>query len=275
MSRCPTLPSLPSAYLRLVEAMNDPYCAAGDFARIIEEDAGLTARVLKLVNSSMYGVPQKIDSVSRALAILGIEPLHDLVLATSAVSAFDNLPPDLVDMESFWKHSVGTAVISRFIGTKREGANAEALFVCGLLHDIGRLIIYLANPTGARATHLLAANRSDMLHDIEREEFGYDHAMVGSALLNEWGLPNTLTQPVKYHHAPEKAGAFGVQAATVHVADIIAHGMLFGSSGEQLVPRLSDAAWESVDGATWFNVGMLTNVEHQFQTTVHGVWSSQ
>ena len=271
ISRCPSLPSLPSAYLRLVEAMNDPYSAGGDFARIIEEDAGLTTRVLKLVNSSMYAVSPKVDSVSRALAILGIEPLHDLVLATSAVSAFDNLPRDLVDMESFWKHSLGTAVVSRLIGTKHDDANVEALFVCGLLHDIGRLIIYLADPVAARKAHAAATESGDLLFQIERQEYGYDHAVVGNALLQQWGLPHTLSEPVRYHHEPESARAYTSQASTVHVADIIAHSMMFGTSGEPLVPSLSEDAWASVDGAGWFNPHVLTDVEHQFQTAVHGI----
>ncbi len=271
IGRCPTLPSLPSAYLRLVEAMNDPYSAGEDFARIIEEDAGLTARVLKLVNSSMYGVSPKVDSVSRALSILGVQPLHDLVLATSAVSAFDKLPADLVEMESFWRHSLGTAVVSRMIAVKRKDKNVEALFVCGLLHDIGRLVMYLGNPKGTRKAHAHAAQSGRLLHSIEHDEFGYDHAMVGSALLEQWGLPTSLSEPVKAHHQPALAGEFASQAATVHVADIIAHAMMFGTSGEPLVPSLADAAWKAVDGDEWFHQDLLVDVEHQFQTAVHGI----
>ncbi len=271
IGRCPTLPSLPSAYLRLVEAMNDPYSAGEDFARIIEEDAGLTARVLKLVNSSMYGVSPKVDSVSRALSILGVQPLHDLVLATSAVSAFDKLPADLVDMESFWRHSLGTAVVSRLIAVKRKDQNVEALFVCGLLHDIGRLVMYLGNPEGARKAHAHAAESRQLLHSVEHDEFGYDHSMVGSALLEQWGLPDSLSEPIKAHHRPDMAGEFASQASTVHVADIIAHAMMFGTSGEPLVPSLSDTAWNALDGDEWFHPHLLIDVEHQFQTAVHGI----
>ncbi len=271
INRCPTLPSLPSAYLRLVEAMNDPYSAGGDFARIIEEDAGLTTRVLKLVNSSMYGMSQMVDSVSRALSILGIEPLHDLIIATSAVSAFEALPQDLVDMESFWKHSLATAVVSRLIGAKRESTNVEALFVCGLLHDLGRLIFYMVEPARARDAHKNARESGDLLYVVERGVFGFDHAVVGTALLRLWGLPETLSEPIKFHHEPESAGSHAEEAAIVHVADIIAHALMFGSSGEHHVPKLCASAWETLEGPTWFDHRLLTDVEHQFHTAVHGV----
>jgi len=256
-----------------MEAMNDPYSAAADFARIIEEDVGLTTRVLKLVNSSMYAVSPKVDSVSRAIAILGVEPVQELVLATSAVSAFDNMKSDLVNLESFWMHSLGAAVVSRVIGTNIGNPNPETLFVCGLLHDVGRLIMSLADPACARRAHARAVQSSMALRESEREEFGYDHALVGSALLQRWELPSTLSEPVRFHHQPSDAGAFETEAAVVHVADIIAHAMLFGTSGEHAMPSLSEAAWTAVDGTTWFCRRMLSDVELQFQTAVQGLLS--
>jgi HD-like signal output (HDOD) protein len=271
IERCPTIASLPSIYHRLTEVMSDPYSSAADFGAIIQDDTGLTARLLQLVNSAFYGLPQKMDSVTQALSVVGTNQLHDLALATSVLTMFKNIPPELVDMESFWKHSLACGVAARTIATQRREPNVERLFVAGLLHDVGRLLILMANPDDGRASIERARAEQRLLVEVEREVMGYDHAVVGRLLMNAWGLPIGLQEPVGYHHDPKKAQRFPIETAIIHVGDIIAHALLLGNSGERFVPPLSPAAWYRLDGDDRLPLSTLDDIARQYDAAVQAI----
>lgn len=261
---CSSLPSLPAAYLRLLEAMNNPYSSADDFARVIEHDPALTARVLRVVNSPLIRLSTPIDTMTMAMSVLGVGHLHDLVLATSAIDVFNNVPADLIDMNSFWRHSLGTAVACRVIGVESGHPDADKLFITGLLHDIGRLVMCLAEPILMRDLMQRASETGDLLVDLERDVLGFDHADVGFELLAGWGLPGSLTEPVACHHQPQRSRHYQREVAILHVADITAHALFFGSSGERLIPPLSSFAWSLVE---WDSSSSrtLSDVDIQFQ----------
>lgn len=240
--------SLPSVYLRLVEVVNHPHSSAADISEVISSDPGLTARVLRIVNSAMYAFRSPIDTVTRAVPLLGTEQLCDLALASSAVNMFKKVPKDLIKLDVFWKHSITTGVVARALATERGEANVERFFVAGLLHDIGRLVIYTRAPKSARKAKARAVEASELLYESERALFGFDHAAVGAALLDTWNLPTALRNGVAFHHAPSSAAdsapSDAIIAATVHCADIVANALRIGSSGERFVPPLDAAAWE-------------------------------
>jgi len=251
--------------------MNDPYSSAADFGSVVSEDAGLTARLLQLVNSAFYGFPQKMDSVTQALSVVGTNQLHDLALATSVITMFDDVPPDLVDMESFWRHSLACGVAARSLATQRREPNVERLFVAGLLHDIGRLILFLGYPDGARTA--LEKSREDhlLLYESERETLGYDHAQIGRMLINSWNLPSSLQEPVAYHHTPRKATRYPVETSIVHVGDVIAHGLRLGTGGERYVPPLSVAAWDRITDDQTIPLAMINDIEQQYAAAVQAI----
>lgn len=253
--------SLPGVYLRLATVVSDPRSSAADVGDVIAEDPGLTARLLRLVNSAMYGFPSRIETVSHAIAIVGTAQLQDLALATSVIRLFATLPARLVTMESFWRHSVACGVAARALAARRREANVERYFVAGLLHDIGRPILCVQAPVEAGTA--MQRNREDgrPLFELEHEILGFDHAHVGAALLEQWKLPASLREAVLHHHHPERAQRFPVEAAVAHVADVIANGMEFGSSGETLVPPLSTNAWERVG----LPADLLADVVHEIE----------
>ena len=271
VENCPTLGTLPSVYHRITEVMCDPYSSSGDFGAVVSEDPGLTARLLRLVNSAFYNVPSEIDSVTQALSVIGTEQLYDLVLATSVISMFNDVPAELVDMESFWRHSLATGVTCRVLATERGEANVERLFVAGLLHDIGRLLMFMGNPKESIECMRRAQDEGHLVYKLEEERMGYDHAKVGQALLNAWRLPDSLQEPVEFHHDPKNARRFGIDAAIVHVADITAHSLLLGHSGEQHIPPLSDAAWYRVDGAISISPATFAEIEIQYSAAVRAI----
>jgi len=134
--------SLPSIFLRLDDAINDLRSSVTDIGNIISEDQGLTVRMLKLANSPLYGFPSKIETISKAVLIIGTKQIRDLTLATSMLQVFKGIPEDFITMETFWRHSIACGVIARIIAGYRREPNVETFFTAGILHDIGRLIMY-------------------------------------------------------------------------------------------------------------------------------------
>lgn len=261
------LASLPAVFTRLNEAVNGNN-SMDQIALIIEEDTNLTARLLKLVNSSFYGFPSKIDTVSRAITLIGTREVRDLALATYVMSLFKNIPRDLVSMESFWRHSIACGIAARSLAALRHVEQPETCFVAGLLHDIGRLVIYLNIPDQGRKTLLQAESRHQLLYMTEREVIGFDHASIGGALLREWKLPVSLIEAAMFHHDPVKALREPMPAATVHVADIIVHSMRLGSSGGVFVPPLAAAAWERLGLSSGVLPSIIRQVEDRYATMV-------
>ncbi len=255
--------SLSTIYTRLNEAINNPGASMSDIGQIITDDPGLTARLLRLVNSAFFGFPSKIETIARAIVIVGVQQLRDLAMATSIVNVFKGTPEHLVSMESFWRHSIACGVAARIIATYRRETNTERFLVAGMLHDVGRLIINMKIADQAREALLRSKSDGGLLYTAEREVIGFDHAAVGHALLVAWNLPASLQEAVGYHHNPCGAQRFPMETAIVHLADIIAHATQFGTSGERFVPPLDGKAWEIMGLPTSILSPTLDQLERQ------------
>jgi len=260
--------SLPGVYLRLSEVVGDPRSSAADVGAVIAEDPGLTARLLRLVNSAMYGFPSRIETVSHAISIVGTAQLQDLALATSVIRLFASIPQSLVTMESFWRHSLFCGVTARALAARRREANVERFFVAGLLHDIGRPIMYLQIPEQARQAVLRSRETATPLFQVEQQLLGFDHGHVGQALLDLWKLPASLAEPVAHHHFPARARRFPVETAIVHVADLMANALAIGSSGESGLPPLDRPAWELVGLPADVVEDLLEECERHYEAAV-------
>ena len=236
------VPTLPQIYQQLTEALDNPRASTSHIAEVIGSDAGLTARLLRLVNSAFYCFPTKVESIAHAVTLVGTQQIRDLALATSVVRSFTGIPADLVDMQAFWLHSVATGVVARLLAGERREVNPERFFVAGVLHDLGRLLMYRTWPDEARATLDQARRTRGPLLEIERQVFGFDHGLATGVLLQAWGLPAALTEMTRDHHEPDAAATGDV--AVLHVADVVAAALELGHTGGDAVPPLSPLAWE-------------------------------
>lgn len=242
------LVSLPDVCLRANALLADPGSSVDEIGEVINCDPGLTARLLRIVNSAYYGLPARIETVTRAITVIGTRDLQSLVLATSAVDTFNRISTDLVDMEAFWHHSVFAGLAARNLAQEAGAADAEALFVAALLHDVGKLVMYRELPEASEQILALSADTYADPAQVERDVVGCDHADIGAALLHAWGLPESLSVPVRYHHRPEAADAFQTETALVHIANAIANTVEPGvkgsagkaAGGDVIVPL----AWE-------------------------------
>lgn len=217
------LVSLPDVIHRINLMVEDPNSSALDIGQLIIQDPALTARLLKVVNSPMFGFPSRIDTVSMAITILGTRQLRDLVLATAVAGKFHNLTNEVIDMETFWCHSICTAVAARAISLHLKANNNERFFVAGLLHDIGKLVMYLTHPDASRQVIELNDQPGIDKSEVEKLIFGFSHADVSAELLSQWQLPESLIEPARYHHHPVRATRFPTETAVIHIADSIAN----------------------------------------------------
>lgn len=218
------LVTLPEVSIKVTQMVDDENSTAADIGKIISQDAGLSARLLKIANSPFYGLSSKVDTVSRAVTILGLREIRDLVLSSTATRAFEGIPTDLISVEDFWHHSLYCGLLSQSLGEVCKKTRSESLFVAGLLHDIGQLIMFNKLPEQMQAALMRTMQGEPTLemYEAEREVIGFDHAQVGLILAQEWRLPNNLQECIAYHHEPEKAELFPVHVAIVHIANEIA-----------------------------------------------------
>ena len=222
------LVSLPTVCIKVNQMVDDENCSATDIGKIISNDVSLSARLLKIANSAFYAFPSKIETISRAITIIGGTELRALVLATSAIETFDKIPIDVASMESFWRHSLQTAIVSRLIAKKCKFSHGEQMFVAGLLHDIGHLVLFQKYPELEKNVLVNAILKDKETYDEESNVFGFDHAYLGGELLKDWDLPASLVEPVKFHHQPGLAEEHKLETAIVHIANIVAKNYQLG-----------------------------------------------
>ncbi len=261
------LVTLPEVALRIASMVNDPTSSAADIGREICNDAALTARLLRVANSPLFGQNGKIASVQRAIAVLGVSQVRDLTVGITAIRTFDGIGNDLVSMESFWRQSVLCALAAGHIATRRENGRTDSLFVAGLLHDIGQLVLFNRAPELARQALLMSIYAADEpgLWSCERELMGFDHGVVGVRLAQKWGLPRVLQECIEFHHRPAEAQEYPVEVAIIHVANTVAVLAEIGSTEMGDGPAISSMALRmlKLDPATLAEIVLQTQESAQ------------
>ena len=258
------LPEIPSVVFELQKVIENPKSSAENIARVVSRSPSLTAVLLKIVNSSFYGLPSKIGTVSHAVSLIGTQEISVLALGICVLSIFKNIPKATIDMHSFLRHSLVCGLLSRVFAAHINLPQTEQLFVSGLLHDLGRLILYIYFPDESRHVLARSRNRNKLLYKEEKDYLGCDHAQIGVELMKQWKLPLILENNVFYHHKPSEAQQ-SVPATIVHLADIIVNSLGIGSSGEKFIPPLDDCAWENLKLSPNSFETIIGQATHQFQ----------
>lgn len=238
------LVSLPDVCIRVNHLMGSGNYSSAQVAEIISQDADISARLLRVVNSSFYGLPTKIETLSRAITIVGADDLRNLVMAATAMRTFTGIPKQLVDMTEYWQHSVTTGVMAQSLAKYSNVLHSERLFVMGLLHDIGRLVIYLT--LAEKATDVLYITGGDnwILPQTESEVIGFTHLDVGAELMHSWGLPESFAAVAGYNNRPQEAGDYQLETSLVHIAKAIANGEMVGLNIQEMLWAIDPFAWQ-------------------------------
>jgi HD-like signal output (HDOD) protein len=227
------LVSLPDVYYRLESLIEQPDSTMGDFANLLSSEPDLCARLLSLANSAFYSFPASIESIEKAVQIIGVRQIRELVLATTVIKTFSLVPLGMVNMQMFWEHSVSVGVLAKSIAQYCKLSQVERFYVTGLLHDIGRLVLYLKLPAVMHDMLVQRETREELLYVLEKETLGYTHADIGGRLLQSWRVPESIYEPVMNYHTINENSDFAQVSAAVHIADVWVNNHHFGSSGER------------------------------------------
>lgn len=238
------LPPLPAVLGELQEVANKPFASSSTVAAVVVKDISLTAWLLKLVNSPFFGFSIKVDTVTRAVTLLGIEQFKTLAMGSMVNSLMEKLPDGIIDGEEFWRHSIATALAAQSIWKTLKKDESERLFVAGLLHDCGVLALAYAAPKTFSAVNQAILTDPRPRHVLEQELLEFDHARLGGMLLHRWNMPLPLVMSVLRHHQVEAPQRY-LEASVIHLADIIAFAIA-GRREDEIIPALDPLVWDTL-----------------------------
>lgn len=239
--------SLPDIAIQVTELISSGEANNRELEQLILHDPALTAKVLKFANSAYFGFSGKISTVSRATSLIGHKELRNLVIATSVTSTFDDISSDLINMETFWFHSVTCGVVARLFAVHHKNKGQERFFIAGLLHTIGRLVLVSHFPKESNEILRFKDQGERAMINAEREIFGFTHAELGAELLRLWKLPPSIWKIIEFQFEPLKAEEFRDDACVLHVATNFANCIQPCASSDvdfdEIKPAYQTEAW--------------------------------
>ena len=257
------LASPPSVYLRFRQLLNDPNFAIADVADLVHTDPATAARLLRIANSAYFGGLEGVDTVNRALVVLGTRQVHDIILATSVIRRFTGIPVKLVNMHRFWQASVLAAAAARLLADRCFIFESERMFTAGLLAQLGQLVLYLRVPSVMSRVLEITRCEGRPIHQVECELLGFDYAEVGGELLAAWQLPPSLVLPIRYHTNPAHAAERILEASVLAIAVALAGNV-------EAVASQTDPA-RHIDPLALSTVGLCASDLESLRTEANGL----
>ncbi len=247
-SKIDELPTLPTVVPRILSLMEEASSDVEKITEAISHDPALTSKILKVANSAYYGFPQKISSLERAVALLGFNMVKSLAVSVGVIRSLPSkVTAEAFSIEDLWVHSLAVATaIRRMEEGKGHSEYTETLFIVGLLHDVGKIILaeFLPNEFAA-AVERSRSDVAEPLYEAERQIIGIDHGEVGGILLSRWKFPNVIVEPVTKHHSPEESWTdFLGETAILTIADALARQASIGNACSGPVGEVSEKALE-------------------------------
>ncbi len=218
------LPSLPEIYLKVSELLENDNSSAQQIGAAVQTDPSLTAKILKMINSAYFGLPNHVTSIPQSVTLLGRQQLKQILMGSVLAGVFSDMNITNFSMRDFWHHSIKTAIIARHLAMQNVNIiDHEAFFTAGLLHDIGRLVLARAEPEILlEIDSLVKSEGLDIIH-LETEKLGVTHTDVGAAMMSKWNMPSVLTQCILNHHKTDHIGPFAIDTSIVYLANRLAH----------------------------------------------------
>lgn len=233
LTNLPTLPVIATEILHIVRQDN---FSANQLCPLIEKDPPLAMKVLKIANSSYYGLRDKVESLNRAIVILGMKELSQLVMGFSVIKAFGESKEDTHRWKKFWEHSSACGHVAELLNTQLSTSISSSCYSLGLLHDVGKLTLYKLDPKNFYEALDVAHQESCGLLEAEKSVIGVTHAQVGKWITEKWQLPDAIIYAAGYHHNPKDVSddQYRVSTALIQLSDIITNLRLFNFGTEFL-----------------------------------------
>ena len=238
------LPTLPSMLTQILATAADPDASAVDLSRHVVSDQTLSAALLRLVNSAYYGMNRRVDSITRAIVLLGFFEVRNLTLAATTFTKFPANGSGF-DRTQLWRHSLGAAIAAERLA-RVSGHEPEGAFVAGLLHDIGKVVFDVLYSDSFREASRLAHVNKVLVVEAERDLFSLDHAAAGGMLAEHWQLPRTVVDSIRRHHDGDGAAFDAPLTALAAMADFVVYEAGLGESSNGRSPSLPEAAAQTL-----------------------------
>ncbi len=238
--------SLPKIFIELQSALKDPEKTFQDFGWIISCDPGLSARLLKIVNSSFYGFERNVETISHAISIIGMEQLSDLILSTLVINQFKGIPSSIYNMQKFWRHSITCGLAAKTIAKFCNDLHGERYYLGGILHDIGILVFLKLEPDLSRQCLDMSKRENECIYLSEKKILGFDHSDMSAELLKNWEMPARLIEMVSGHHQTAKSNNFQIESSVLHLAEFITDEMNNGFDAEFATTELEKNCLEKL-----------------------------
>ncbi|MCC6407646.1 MAG: HDOD domain-containing protein [Planctomycetes bacterium] len=222
-----TLPSLPEVVTKLNAMINDPKVGLHEIGAVVAHDAAITAKVLRIANSSYYGLKEPVLSAEQAATVVGARSLRNIALQASVFARYEHLAalPDF-DLEAVWRHAIYVAQLAQTLARESRrplGLGAEEFYTCGLLHDIGKVVMLESLGPQYVAVVQEAKRAQQAVHLVEARMLGFTHVDVGALVASRWKLPEVVARSIEFHHGPQYEVLATPAVAVVAVADQIAY----------------------------------------------------
>lgn len=229
------VPTLPIVYQQLFSKMSNPNVSVPQLAEVVSRDQSLATRILKLVNSAFYGFKKEINTISRAMVILGFRTVRNAALAISVFDYVSGAEEDSrFPVEDFWKHSLCAASVAKVVGQHTGVKQQEETFVSGLLHDIGKMIMLKYFAEDFKEVCSLAIDKGITWNEAEKELLNVDHTAVAKAVLRSWNFPPNLVEAIQFHHSLSSGSSYPSLVALTHVSDYVSYEMGMGSPASRV-----------------------------------------
>ena len=235
-----TLPTIPGALKKLLKVFENQKVSLSEIGNFISSDPVLATKVLKMVNSPVYGFPGRISSVSQAVILLGLNVVKGLLLG---VSVFELMQRSMIGL---WEHSMGCSMAARLIAKKKGLKEPEEVSIAGLLHDIGKVIMILQFHEHYGYAMKQAEDRNIVISEAEESVFAITHADAATWMTQKWRFPGNLIEIIRYHHKPHLSKIVPVETAIVYISDILVRARGFGFAGDNTIPVVNPVIWESL-----------------------------
>lgn len=263
------LPTMPEVLVKLNDVIADPTASAESVAQIVSKDPAVATNLLHIVNSAYYGLPVRVSSIHLAVSVLGLNMTKKIALRAAVFSVFGKRRDRIQQFDplAFWQHAIFAGVASRMLGassTTFADSQAEDLYIAGLLHDIGKIILLEKACPRYLAVLRKAAQTQRPESEIELEEFGFTHADLGSVLAIKWFLPEDLAIAIRYHHAPSRDPFQRSLSSLIHVSDHLAWNAGRPSTSGTVPPKLDHDAYDQVGLEPTQIEQILPSVEEHF-----------
>ena len=242
------LPTLPAVFMRIMRMMQAKDTSIREISQVVETDQSIAMKILRLINSSFYGLSRSVYSVQQAIVLLGANTLKNILITASVFQALNRRSQEAgLNREGFWKHTMECGMIARCLDDKINSGREEEGFICGIIHDIGKVVLdqYFHD----KLLRVLNKSRKEgiLFYQAERELLGVTHAEIGSKLADLWYLPDNLVEVIAQHHEFRTESEYARQTALIQVSDMLAYQYAARTGMNTLIPEVDPLCWHALD----------------------------